>query len=488
VNSRPNVLWIVADHQIHGSCPLHLDLFPLQKQLTQLGSRFNRAYSVLPICSPARASMLTGLYPHAHGLTENDGRFGGREGLDQNDWMLHHSLSDAGYRCGWFGKWHVDNAYSAIDYGFEGYSQPGYGYPYGDTAYIDYLQRNNLSKPRAKILIENESGLATGTKIDLCTEAQWFDYVSGVAALETPAQTHEAYFVTDLAKSWINSVDGAPYFLRVDPWGPHPPYLLAEPFIGMLDHCSIELPKNFYSNLSHRPEHHQRYRDFWSASVGLDEAHWRRQFQCALEHAILVETALAGLIDSVDLDNTLIIFNSDHGDALGTNGGVANKGDLMVEATMQIPLLMAGPGIPKNGSSDLLVSNLDLVPTVLEYCGVESNQPFHGINLIDGFDNSKPPLRSGLMTQHYGLQEPIVQRAWYRDCWKLVICQDGFRELYNLSNDPDELINLALDPGYKTEVCKMERGLLAEMERVGDDNLPVRNSLQASLAEASPSN
>ena len=119
---KPNVLWIVADHQVHATRPPGFSAFPLQQALRRLGTEFQRAYSVLPICSPARASMLTGLYPHAHGLTENDGRFGGRAGLEKEDWMIQHALGDAGYRCGWFGKWHVSNQVSALDFGFDGYS------------------------------------------------------------------------------------------------------------------------------------------------------------------------------------------------------------------------------------------------------------------------------------------------------------------------------------------------------------------------------
>tara|TARA_B100000676_G_scaffold311626_1_gene382203 strand:- start:7367 stop:7540 length:174 start_codon:yes stop_codon:yes gene_type:complete len=57
--------------------------------------------------------MLTGVYPHVHGLAENDGRFGGREGLNPSDWMVHRPLAESGYRCGWFGKWHLDNQRSA---------------------------------------------------------------------------------------------------------------------------------------------------------------------------------------------------------------------------------------------------------------------------------------------------------------------------------------------------------------------------------------
>jgi arylsulfatase A-like enzyme len=475
-------LWIVADHQVHATRPPGFDGFPLQRKLARLGTGFGRAYSVLPICSPARASMLTGLYPHAHGLTENDGRFGGREGLDPSEWMVHQPLREAGYRCGWFGKWHVDNRHSALDYGFEGFSLPGYGYPYASEAYREYLGRKGLGKPVARVLIRNESDLAPGAEIDLVEDSDWFDCVSGVAALEGPLSAHEACFVSELAARWLDSLNGEAFFLRVDPWGPHPPYLLGEPFLGMLDERDIRLPENFHSDLRQRPDHHRRYRDYWRRAVGLDDENWRRQYQHALEHVMLVETALGELLEHVDLANTLVVFNSDHGDAVGSNGGIANKGDLMVEATMQIPLLLAGNGVAAGKTCDELVSNLDLAPTLLDLCGIDGGREMHGASLAGLLNGRRHGWRRGLMTQHYGLQEPIVQRAWYRDDCKLIVRQDGYRELYDLARDPGELHNLALDSRQRGALQSMQRELLQAMRDVADNDEGILDVLQATLA------
>lgn len=468
MTSKPNVLWIVSDHQVHATQPSGLDGFPLQRKLARLGTEFTRAYSVLPICSPARASMLTGLYPHAHGLTENDGRFGGRAGLEPGEWMVHHPFRDAGYRCGWFGKWHVDNRNSVLDYGFEGFSLPGYGYPYASDAYRDYLERNGLPDPVARVVITNESGLPPGAEFYPIYDLDWYECVSGVAELQGSVALHEANFVTELAANWLDSIGDDAFFLRVDPWGPHPPCLLAALFLGMLDGADLDLPANFDSDLQQRPEHHRRYRDYWRDAVGLDAETWRKQYQHALEHVIQVEAALSALLEHIDLDDTLVIFNSDHGDAVGSNGGVANKGDLMVEATMRIPLLMAGPGIAAGNSCAELASNLDLVPTLLDLCGLEAGRELHGVKLMDTGGEAVGHPRQGFMAQHYGLIAPIVQRAWYHDELKLVVGQDGFREFYNLERDPAELRNLALEPRYAEEVRLMECELLAAMAAVED--------------------
>lgn len=469
---KPSVLWIVSDHQLHATRPPGFDRLPLQNRLARLGVEFTRAYTALPVCSPARAAMLTGLYPHAHGLTENDGRFGGREGLDLSDWMIHRPLLEAGYRCGWFGKWHVDNQASALDYGFEGFSLPGYGYPYASDAYLAYLEREHLGDPVARIDIGGESGIEPGAEIRLTEQRSWFDYESGVATLQGAVETHEAFFLTDLATRWLADLGDTPFFLRLDTWGPHPPYLLGRPFAGLLDDAAIELPANFSSDLEHRPRHHREYRDYWRETLQLEPAHWRLMYQRALEHAIQIETALLKLLDRVDLQNTLVLFNSDHGDAVGSNGAVANKGGLMAEATMQIPLLMAGAGMPAGVVRDRLVSNLDLAPTLTEVCGIESGPNFHGRSLLPLVQNPDTDWRAGLLAQHYGLHQSIVQRAWYEHDWKLVLQPDGFRELYQLSSDPGEINNLASQTPHRDRLAAMQLALYSAMDDVGDVDFP----------------
>ncbi|MBX2868064.1 MAG: sulfatase-like hydrolase/transferase, partial [Acidiferrobacterales bacterium] len=193
MKNRPNILWIVSDHQIHSTLPQGLPRFPLQKKMAEVGIEFTRAYTPLPVCSPARASMLTGLYPHVHGLTENDGRFGGRKGLDTTDWMIQQSLKEAGYRCGWIGKWHLHHQQSAMDFGFEGFSLPGYGYPYRTNEYKNYLNKKGIAPTTVRIEIAGESGTPVGTKIELCNQKNWFDYESGVALFDGPAEAHEAF-------------------------------------------------------------------------------------------------------------------------------------------------------------------------------------------------------------------------------------------------------------------------------------------------------
>lgn len=472
--SRPNVLWLVADHLALANRDVDPSIFPLQTRLRQLGVAFSRAYTVLPICTPARATMLTGLYPHGHGLTENDGRFGGRAELDGSDRMIQHDFAAAGYRYGWFGKWHLSQSQSALDFGFEGFSLPGYGYPYNTPEYRAYLSQIHEGPLCAEVEVTGESRRAPGTCVDLLQEPEWFDYEAGSAVLHGPEEVHEAHFLADSAIGWLKTQQAdTPFFLRVDAWGPHPPYTIPTGFDSPLD--EVALSKNLTLDLSQRPAHHRDYRDQWQEDLRKDAFDWPRLTRRAVEHRILVERALLRIVDHLEdsgqLDNTLIVFCADHGDAVASNGGVMNKGSLMVEETMRIPLVMAGPGIAVAQECDHLIGNVDLAPTLHALCEVNANRDMQGLSAANSLaDPSAPPFRARLMVQHYGLHVPILQRAMYEGDWKYVAQPDGFEELYDLGADPYEMANLAEIADHSQRLREMRIKLLEEMHALGDDD------------------
>jgi arylsulfatase A-like enzyme len=482
MSARPNIAWLVSDHQAHANHPAlekaHANL-PLRRRLARDGVEFLRAYTVLPVCTPTRASMLTGVYPHRHGITENDGRFGGRAGLDGRDRLLSRDLAEAGYRCAYFGKWHLSHSQSALDFGFEGFSLPGYGYPYATEAYHAYLDRWRLPPPVVTIEQHGESGAGQGRRLSLADERDWFDYEAGSAILETPAATHEAFFTSRLACEWLEARgrSSAPFFLRVDPWGPHPPYVVAPPFLGAFDHLAPGPTANFHSDLSHRPQHHRDYRDHWTTVLDLDQEGWQRQVARCHEQVALVDAALYEVVRTLErlelLENTVVFFTADHGDALGSNGGVANKGGLLVEETLRVPLLVCGPPVPARGRvCHRLVSHLDVVATIAGLCGLDDGPVLDGRSLAPLLLNPEArEWRQSLMVEHYGLHVPQFQRALLGERYKLVVQQDGFQELYDLLHDPAELENLADSPDHRGTLAAMRAELVTTMRRL-DDGAP----------------
>lgn len=201
----------------------------------------------------------------------------------------------------------------------------------------------------------------------------------------------------------------------------------------------------------------------------------------ALEHVALVEAALVRVLDALDrlglADRTLVIFTADHGDAVGSNGGVANKGGLMVEETMRVPLLLRGPGIGGGATCGQLVANIDVTPTILQICGLEAAVELHGESLLALSERPTAAWRKGLMAEHYGLHEPVLQRAFYGDDWKLVVQEDGFAELYDLGSDPYETKNLATDPEHRAHLDRIWEDLLETMSATGDRDRRLSNIL-----------
>ena len=474
--SRPNVLWMVSDQQAFANRGVDPQQFPLQSRLRWLGTEFTRAYTVLPICSPARASMLTGLYPHVHGLTENDGRFGGRAELDSADHMIQQDFLAAGYRCGWFGKWHLNRATSAEDHGFEGFSLPGYGYPYCTQEYSNYLARFHEGPLWVEIESSGESRRAPGDRVDLTAESGWYDHEAGTAILHGPEQAHEAFFLADAATIWLDGLAaGEPFFLRVDTWGPHPPYTIPTGFESPFGDREIRLAENLNHDLLTRPQHHADYRDQWREDLREDAFDWRLLSRRAVEHGMLVERALAGLLHHLEtagkLDNTIVVFCADHGDAVASNGGVMNKGGLMVEETMRIPMLIAGPGIASGRQSDSLICNVDLAPTLLELAGVNARRVMQGRSAAGELQGTtRKPFRERLMVEQYGLHVPILQRGLYWKDLKYVIQPDGFEELYDLASDPFEMENMALGHPLPQGLAAMRRHLSEEMAALNDND------------------
>ena len=114
----------------------------------------------------------------------------------------------------------------------------------------------------------------------------------------------------------------------------------------------------------------------------------------------------------------------------------------MVEETMRVPLLGSGPGISRGAINSNLVTTMDLPVTILDACKITCNSDFHGKSLLPAFSDPSHVIRDGLMTQHYGLHQHVVQRAYYSGGWKYVVQDDGFEELYNLAVDPCEMENM----------------------------------------------
>ena len=456
--ANPNIIWLMCDHMVyaHHKQLTNYPHLPTYDRLCREGISFNNAFSVTPVCTPARASMLTGVYPHRHGMIQNDAQGGGRLDFEPNEKLFSHHLKQAGYRVGYFGKWHTGVERTAQDYGFEGFSCAGYGHPYWSDEYEAYLAEFGL--PQAEVTIEwkfgDPSWAGKTVRLKDFTKPYESPYylMESCGVLNTPAETHEAYFLAHLANRWLEDVSQGdqPFCMRVDMWGPHHPYWVAEPYLNTVDPASLPPYPSFGSDLAHRPQNHQdllAYRRREGSSPRWED--WQPILARSHEHSTMVDAAMGRVVTQLEqlglLDNTLIIYTADHGGTMASNGELVDKGWLMVDETVRIPLAVRWPEKVSSGSvTDKFVSNMDLVPTVLEAAGAEIPTPSDGRSLVELVQQPEAAAwPDDLMLEHHGHYDEIhFQRQLRYDRYKYTAHLDDRDELYDLSQDPYEMNNL----------------------------------------------
>lgn len=476
---KPNIVWLTSDHIVYANHKRFSGYpqLPAYDRICHEGICFDNAVSVSPVCTPARGSMLTGVYPHRHGLTQNDGGGGCRLEFEQGQKLFNHHMKQEGYRTGFFGKWHCGEKRIAKDYGFEGFSCPGYGHPYWSDEYHAYLDEMGL--PQAEVTVEWKFGDPswTGKTIRLNDfpkpyRSPYF-LMESCGRLNTPLETHEAYFLSHLARTWLEEVssEDKPFCMRLDMWGPHLPYWVGEPFLDTIDPKSLAPYPNFGSSLSHRPKNHRDLLDYRRREGSSpDWKDWQPILARCHEHATMVDAAMDQIVTALNelglAENTILVYTTDHGGTMASNGELVDKGWLMVEETMRIPMAIRWPGhIDPGEINGSLVSNMDLVPTILEAAGARLPDPLDGRSLFDLMQFPETtPWQDDLMLQHHGHYDEIhFQRQLRFNQFKYTAHLRDSDELYDLSRDPYELNNLWDEPGMKPVLKEAQQRLIQWM-------------------------
>lgn len=469
--NKPNIVCIVLDHVTFMHYKLARGAKPIlntYERLAANGVEFVNARSVHPLCMPCRASMLTGVYSHKHGMTRNLGLH-----EDNPKYPLISSfLLDAGYKVGYFGKNH--SGYDLEANKFEGFYPRDYGNPYLTERYKKYLEDTNFSSP----IYRQEWGIWPYENGDYnLTQTDNFNtYSAGV--LKNPSSVHEANFLINMAEDWIIQNKGNPYFLRLDFWGPHHAYTVPSDFADTIDSDDIEPYPSFYDNMEKRPKFIKDFADKIRKHNGTKSwDDYKHVLKRAYEHFTFMDNAIGKFIDGLEnknKENTIIIYTADHGDALGSHGGFVDKAGDMMEEVMRIPLVISAPDCQKNDECELLTSNLDLVPTILDLVGIEIPEYMDGRSLKPLISGTSDGWREDYMAEHYGhFQVHSVQRAlYYRNC-KYVATEGEIHELYDLETDPFEINNLIDNADYEYLLAEMRRRLLCNIEKFSDSDSTV---------------
>ena len=480
MSDKPNIVFLLNDHQLHyrhgwdeGPRPQR----PHFDRLAAGGVNFTRAYTACPLCMPARRTMLTGVFPHNHRLLKN----GETQAPSEHEVYLD-VLAREGYRNFYLGKWHAGPG-CAYDHHCEGFSYTSYGNPYTTPEYKAFCEARGL--PLAEHLIERDFARSQRKKMApgelyRCEDAWCNEHASGLTV--TPKETHESFFLANLAREKLRELakDGQPFHLRVDFWGPHQPYFPTKEFGDLYNPEEIPEYGNFRDDLSMKPEIYRRegneplHKDGKLVTPNpLPWSEWQKVLSRCYAHITMVDAAGGMILDALDelglAGNTVVVWTTDHGDALACHGGHFDKASYMPEEMMRVPMAVRWPGrIAPGQTSEQLVGLIDVAPTILDAAGTKFGNPVDGTSLVP-ICTSDAGWRDDLMSETHGHGEDVQGRLLVTGRYKYIATRGQLHELYDLEEDPYEMSNLINDPAHKDTLEEMRRRLRTWQKQTNDE-------------------
>ena len=436
--ARPNFLLVLTDTQptaflgCYGTPNMRTHCLDA---LAAQGTRFDRAYTTAPVCTPARAGLFTGMMPSMCGAYAN------AQPLGDSVLTMGQRFTAAGYRCAYIGKWHLDG----YDYFGTGECPAGWedAYWYDGRRYLLDLTPEEVALWR--------SGKSAPD------EFTWAHRIATRAERFLSEQSPERPFVL------VTSFDE-----------PHHPYTCPPAFVADFRDVRIELGPSAFDPLTDKPEHQREWSESW-LGVRHPEGVYRHTEMLACN--AYLDTQIGRVIRAAQAWSassgapTWIVFTSDHGDHLGTHR-LRNKGPTGYEFNTRIPLIVVPPDGRGPGTvQPSVVSHVDILPTLLRAAGLPVPAILDGTDFLDLIGSPDVAPERIAVTEYtryevshdgFGGLEPL--RMLVRWPWKLVINQFRTDELYHLAEDPHELRNRILDPSCAGERDRMHEALLDWMD------------------------
>lgn len=424
---RPNIIVNVMDDQrwdclscYEGKSALNFIRTPNMDKLAAEGVRFRNSFVTFSLCSPSRATMLSGKDVRTHGVN--------RLALDVRDdcAIFPALLKQAGYETGYAGKWHLNKESDAPDPAFDHWAGVR-----DQGQYIDPVMNINGS-------VSKVPGYATEIFMD---------------------QTLE----------FITKKRDRPFFFWLGQKAPHSPCTPPKHLERLYEDITVARPATYGEDHSGKPawfvEQHDH--DFFHTLLHPNAA-YQKYVKDFCRTIVSVDEQLGRLMKTLDerglTENTVIIHLADNGHFLGEHQLYSKM--LMYEESIRVPLIVRYPGFaPAGRKCDDMVLNLDLAPTVLELAGAPVPKDMEGRSYRDLIAGRTPRnWRRSYRYEYYcstwGL--PDFDGVRTSDGWKYCRFPD-WEQMYNVNEDPTEVRNLARDPKYATR----KRALMAELRRLG---------------------
>jgi len=414
---------------------------PHMDRIAREGVYFKNAFVTTALCSPSRATVLTGKYAHNHKIVDNN------TPIPPGTIFFPQYLQQAGYRTAFIGKWHMGHEDDA--------PQPGFDH------WISFRGQGTY--------LPSKDGLNINGK-------------------RVPQKGYITDELTDYALDWLNAQPaGQPWFLYLSHKAVHADFVPAERHKGKYNGKPFKFPPTMAASgemAQGRPMWVQNQRNSWHGvefpyHSGLDVAEYYQRYA---ESLCAVDDSLGRVLDTLrrrgELDSTLLVYMGDNGFAFGEHGLIDKR--TAYEESMRVPLLARCPelfGAPGR-TVNQMVANLDIMPTLLAAAGLRAPAGLDGGNWLPIAQGQSAQWRNELLYEYYWErnfpQTPTIH-ALRTDRYKFVRVHGiwDIDELYDLSEDPLESRNLIFSEKHKPIAGQMRTRLFEILEQTGGMQMPI---------------
>lgn len=444
MSKAPNILLIVVDQHRYDSCGFigeHPVKTPTLDRLAAEGAVFDQAYTTLPACCPARQTLMTGVKEEKLGAYWNYDLRYTTNWIKPDTLTWSKMLKDAGYQTAFVGKWHASKSHKPTDFGYDFYDG-------GVPAFKEQFVKPDGSR--------------------------WTPYTRGymgepdVLPLEQTRTHLEAKTAIEQIRTMHAS--GAPWHLQMAFNEPHLPCRPAEPFASMYDPKELKPWGNFADTFHGKPFIQMEQLRNW----GLENYTWEDWSKTvALYFGMIsqIDDAIGRVIAELEslgiLDDTLVIYTSDHGDLCGAHR-MLDKHYVLYDDVTRVPLIMRWPKKFQPGTrlDAFSYQTLDMAPTLMDAAGIAPSPQFMGRSLLELARGETPAdWRQSATSSFNGAQFGLYSQRMLRTReWKLIWNLTDVDELYHLTDDPYELVNLTDHPGYQDVKADLMRQLKAQLD------------------------